>query len=137
MAKALPRDSQILLRILQTQKDMQEIIENFGSYEEVAEDKKSFDLLNFYAIKIINLMKNVHSKTKKDAITFLDDFTNKLLLSELTYCYSSVSKVDLVKYFNKISDDSSMDDVRDRYEFCITQSKNYQGETESKKKKKK
>lgn len=137
MAKALPRDSQILLRILQTQKDMQEIIENFGSYEEVAEDKKSFDLLHFYAIKIINLMKNVHSKTKKDAITFLDDFTNKLLLSELTYCYSSVSKVDLVKYFNKISDDSSMDDVRERYEFCITQSKNYQGETESKKKKKK
>lgn len=134
MAKALPRDSQILLKILQTQQDMQEIIEGFSNYDEVAEDKKSYDLLYFYTIKIINLMKNMHNKTKKEAITFLDDFINKLLLTDLTFSYPTISKVDLVKYFNKISDDGSMEDIRQRYEYCITQSKNYVGETSKKKK---
>lgn len=134
MAKTLPKDSQILLKILQIQQDMQEVIDGFSNYEEIVEDKKSYDLLYFYAIKIINLMKNLHNKTKKDAITFLDDFTNKLLLSDITYCYPIVSKVELVKYFNRMSDDSSMNDIQERYNYCITQSRNYEGETNKKKK---
>lgn len=129
MAKELPRDSQILLNMLKLQRDMQAIFEDFDEYEEVAEDRKSFDLLYFYAIKMINLTKGLHNKTKKESLEFFDDFKNKMLLADLAVCYPTVSKTDLVKYFYKLCDESSISDVLARYEYCISTSKNYNGDT--------
>lgn len=127
MAKSMSKDSQIILNMMRVQDSMNVILGDVGTDKEVAKNQAKVDLLTFYILKLFGMRKNFSGKTKK-ALTIFNDFKGNTVASSLNYCYPTVSNLEIVRMARSLADDLSRDELTSRYEVCIQESQNYEGE---------
>ena len=127
MAKSMSMDSQIILNMMRVQNSINEVLGDVGTEHEVAKDKSKVDLLTFYIIKMFSLRKNFSGKTKK-AVTFFNDFKGNMISNSLTFCYPMIGDIEIVRIARSMADDLAKDELISRYEICIKESQNYEGE---------
>ncbi len=127
MAKAMSKDSQIILNMMRVQDSMNAVLGNVGTEHEVAKDQSKVDLLTFYILKLFGLRKNFSGKTKK-AVTFFNDFKGDSVAKSLNVCYPTISNLEIVRMARSLADASARSALTARYELCIKESQNYEGE---------
>lgn len=129
MAKSMSKDSQIILNMMRTQDSMNAILGDVDKDKEVAKNQAKVDLLTYYIIKLYGLRKNVSGKTKKE-VYFLNFNESKaaVVLASIHYCYPTVSNLEIVKLARVLADAPAREELTNRYDVCIKESPNYQGE---------
>lgn len=127
MAKSMSMDSQIILNMMRVQNSINDILGDVDNDHEVIKDKTKVDLLTHYIIKMFALRKNFSGKTKK-AISFFNDFKGNMIISSLNYCYPMIGDIEIVRIARSMADDLAKDELVSRYEVCIKESQNYDGE---------
>ena len=123
----MSKDSQIILNMMRTQDTMNNVLGDIGTEKEVAQNQAKVDLLTFYILKMFGLRKKVSGKTKK-ALTIFDDYKGNAISNSLTYCYPTISNLEIVRIARSMADELSRDILLSHYEICIKESQNYQGE---------
>ena len=127
MAKAMSKDSQIILNMMRIQDSMNDILDSTDTDNELVQDKSKIDLLTFYIIKMFSMRKNFSGKTKK-ALSMFDDFKGNAVMNSLVFCYPMICAMDIVKIARELSDEVARDEFKTRYEICIKESMAYDGE---------
>lgn len=127
MAKAMSKDSQILLNMMRVQDSMNAVLGDVGTDKEVAKNQAKVDLLTFYILKLFAMRKNFSGKTKK-AVTFFNDYKGHIISSSLNYCYPTVSNLEIVRVARSMADQLAREELINRYELCVKESPNYNGE---------
>lgn len=127
MAKSMSMDSQIILNMMRVQNSINDILGDVDNDHEVIKDKTKVDLLTHYIIKMFALRKNFSGKTKK-AISFFNDFKGNMIINSLNYCYPMIGDIEIVRIARSMADDLAKDELVSRYEVCIKESQNYDGE---------
>ena len=129
MVKSMSKDSQIILNMMRVQDSMNAVLGDVGTDKEVAKNQAKVDLLTFYITKLYALRKAVSGKTKKALTTFnLTEFDANIIMSAIFYCYPTVSNLEIVKVARVLADVAMRDELTARYDVCIKESPNYNGE---------
>lgn len=129
MAKSMSKDSQIILNMMRVQDSMNAVLGDIGTDKDVAKNQAKVDLLTFYITKLYALRKNVSGKTKKALTTFtFNEFNANVIMSAVSYCYPMVSNLEIVKVARILADNAMRDELTARYDVCIKESPNYNGE---------
>ena len=124
MAKSMSKDSQIILNMMKIQGTINSILGDVDKDSETAKDKSKVDLLTFYILKMFALRKNFSGKTKK-ALGFFDDFKGATVLNSLSFCYPTVSGLEIVRMARMMADIEAKDALMKRYDLCIKESEKY------------
>lgn len=124
MAKSMSKDSQIILNMMRTQNAINDVLGDVDKDSEIVNDKAKIDLLTFYILKMFALRKNVSGKTKK-ALTLFNDFKGAAILNSLSYCYPTISNLEILRIARSMADKLAKDELISRYELCIQESVNY------------
>ena len=127
MAKAMSKDSQIILNMMRIQDSINDILNSTDNDNELVQDKSKIDLLTFYIIKMFSMRKNFSGKTKK-ALGMFDEFKGNAIMGALTFCYPMIGAMDIIKTARELSDEVARDEFNSRYEVCIKESQAYDGE---------
>lgn len=108
------QDAQILLTIMTYQDKMSDLLERHESIDEVA--GKSYELLEYYVIKVISLTSKMTTKLKKLTPSFMDDEINALIMENLKSSYPVISEREVVKYAQRIASFSPKREIAEVYE---------------------
>lgn len=120
MAKTELQDIQILQSMINVQIEIEDLIDDAGgTVEDVVADDKVFKLVYFNTINLLYLTKNLSSKTKKGALNFMDDFKSNIVLENLSYCYPRISKEEIVRYAEEISNCDSQYALKEQHNLCV------------------
>ena len=118
MTKTYSRDVQVLMKILQNQKNIMEAIEHFQcNVNNLHQNRMAFDLCAFYMAQIGEDVKLLTENTCKQ-LTFLDYKMLIYFRNMVDHTYEKVDRAVLKAYIYNVIDQRAMEQVKQRIKFC-------------------
>ena len=127
MTKAMSKDSEIIVKMMQVQDKINEWVDTYEDNQTDVKKEDICDILKFYVIQMFSLRKNMSGKSKK-ALTFFDDFVGKTVLESMNYCYPMISDNEIVSIAKALANTNSRDMLSTQYANCIKESPNYEAD---------
>ena len=118
MTKSYKKDIQLLISILERQKEIRETIDLFGcNQSNLEQNKKAFDLCAFYMAQIGESSKMLTDNTKK-SLTCINVDTLRLFRNMIDHTYEKINRAYLKAYiFNMVSSSVEME-IKNRINYC-------------------
>lgn len=126
MKKTLPTDAQVILVMMQIQNKIAEILGTDEKEDEkISQDSKNVDLLTYYIVKMVMLLKGL-TKKSRESFTFIDTFKCKVVADSLGTCFPMISNYEIVSFARTLATDEACAVLKKQYGLCISKSDKYE-----------
>ena len=121
MANKVAHDGAKLNEILKLQNKIANIVLSYPNKEDLLEEENSndFDRLYFNLLRVIKVGETLSTKLKKEKLAFHNKFRNNLIVQNLGECYPMISKKEIIKYAEDVSQGYTIDRVKEFYTLTI------------------
>lgn len=118
MTKSLQKDVQLLMKILQYQTKINQVIKDFNCNEQNLEKcDYAFDLCALYMSQIGEAAKLLTDESKEQ-FQYLDINVTKYFRNMIDHVYEKVNKAYLKAYIFSTASKEAMDEVKKRVQYC-------------------
>lgn len=118
MIPSLQKDIQLLMKILQNQQNIKNVIRDFGCTEKDLETNTyAFDLCALYMAQIGEAAKLLTKETQ-DSFQYFDGTITKYFRNMIDHVYEKVNRKYLKAYIFTTVSNEVMKEIKDRIQYC-------------------